>query len=312
MSEPEMLCLHVDAQALDAIDFGDHPGSKLRGALYDILRRQSCAAEHSRHTYEQQQHCPVCRIMALENPHARRGKDVPRPLIIQPPICQGLLARGETFSFGIKLFGSAIDLFPSLVLALPEMAAYGLGTTRGRFKLDAVSAYHPLTGERQPLMCKDSSAVRRPTLKVTAQSIKQFTMSLRPDSISLHFYTPMCLNAAKHQLHEPEFAPLLARLLERYDSLCCEYTYDAAPSPYCDLLKAARQVTISYKNLQWVDAMSHSSRTNLNMSVSGFVGDVEYVGESDLSRFHEWLAWGQCFHVGKQVTKGNGYYRVIR
>ncbi len=66
------------AEAQTPVELGPQAGGQLRGALYDALRRQSCAAPGGVHDPGQAEWCPVCRLMAREDGQAARGKDVPR------------------------------------------------------------------------------------------------------------------------------------------------------------------------------------------------------------------------------------------
>ena len=102
--------------------------------------------------------CPVAGLVATLNPQANRGRDVPRPYTIVPP--EGDKRRyepGESLTFGLTLFGQALNLFPYLVMALRQAGPGGLGRKRpsgdsgcfrrGEFSLQAVHAVNLFSGE---------------------------------------------------------------------------------------------------------------------------------------------------------------------
>jgi hypothetical protein len=48
------------------------------------------------------------------------------------------------------------------------------------------------------------------------------------------------------------------------------------------------------------------------MPLSGLVGEITFEAEPEqLAGFLPWLVWGEIAHAGKDVTKGNGWYRLV-
>jgi hypothetical protein len=72
---------------------------------------------------------------------------------------------GETFSFGMTLFGQALSLFPYTILAVQRMGELGLGkraVAPGRFQLMEVWASNPLTEAKKRLYEHTNRLVNMP------------------------------------------------------------------------------------------------------------------------------------------------------
>jgi hypothetical protein len=295
--------------AQNRIEFGPQVGGQIRGALYDALRRQTCSAPAGHHDPAQAEHCPVCWLMAREDWAAQRGKDIPRAFTVRPPTALAYAA-GEQVSFGLTLFGDAVELFPYIVLALPLMGQMGVGYGRGRFHLHTIEARNPLSQQRELLMSPGSTQVKRPTLAVTPERIQARAASLGGDYLTLRFLTPTRLTENGRLVKSPHFRTVMARLLERFDIMNREYGMgDPAPSPYETLVPLAENIQFVRDDTHWVEVYSGSRRAGTMTPISGFVGTASYHG--DLAPFREWLLWGQSLQIGKDTVKGNGIYEVI-
>jgi len=304
------------------LELGAHKGPALRGGLFGALRSHYCPAQGD----PGPQHsaiCPVCWLMSREEPGAARGKDIPRPYTLKPPLRDWTrLEPGETFAFGITLFAQAINLFPYLVLAVPEMGRVGVGRKleengfrRGRFALQTVEAINLLTGETKLLLSAGENVIQMPDLPVTTAQVREAAAyladHLRQNGgiLSSGFLTPTRIVQQKRLVHEPHFSPLFHRLLDRLEALMT--TYGGGPSGYVkeDLLPLADQVRLVENHTRWMDVQSYSRRRGRSTPVGGFVGRAVYQAE-------EWepllapLIWGQVTHVGKSVVKGDGWYRL--
>ena len=219
--------LRFDLQVVDAITLPGQKGSALRGALYAALRRHYCTGD-SRGDPTHSALCPVCRLLATESAEAARGRDVPRPLTIEPPLqSRDDYEAGEIFGFGLSMVGSVSGLFPYLALAVPMMGREGVGRrldrnggARGRFALRRIEAVNPLSGERQTLLNEAQEVVGLPSLPVTWELAQRVAEGLPTDTLALRFLTPTRIVDAGRLVHRPLFRPLFQRLLERLISLC--------------------------------------------------------------------------------------------
>src|SRR4051812_33151954 len=88
------------------IHFGEFKGSALRGALAGVLRRTFCPEWRADKTDPLHQAlCPICQLLSVEGDEETSG-DVRRPYAIEPPLDeQHAYGPGETFDFGLTLYG---------------------------------------------------------------------------------------------------------------------------------------------------------------------------------------------------------------
>src|SRR5262249_24301944 len=147
---------------------------------------------------------------------APRGRDVPRPYAIRPPVEHArTLKPGEQFSFGLTLFGCRLDLFPYVTMALHNMAEAGIGRRtqennwrRGRFAVDQVQAINLLSSEAKLVQSSASNHVTVPDLPTTWTDAEAFATRLSPDRVTLHFPTTLRLTDQKRLVRRSLLRPL--------------------------------------------------------------------------------------------------------
>lgn len=295
-------------RALNNVEFDLNAGGEVRGALYDTLRAQACTAPDSRRNPAHAEHCPVCWLLSLERPEAGRGKDVPRPFSILPPLDPCTRYKpGDTFEIGFSLFGRAVELFPYLVLAMPPMGQRGLGYGRGRCELVKVEAVDPLTGERELLMPEGGQEVQPPHTFVSQEAIRAFAAFLPTQRIMVRFLTPMRLIKRDRLVLTPTFDVLIVRFFQRLEALNREYGESAMALPW-ELVPIAKTVQLIKDHTRWQEVYSKSTRTSDIAPISGFIGEATY--EGNLAPFREWLVLAQCIQVGKNTVKGDGRLEI--
>jgi len=330
MNHPNAFTVHhlrFEVEATTPLALPPPAGSKLRAALYEALGMVCPLGGDANAPPEHKAACPVCWLLATEKPGDTGGKDLPRPMTIEPPL--GLagkrLAPGDRFSFGLSLFAQAANLFPYLALGVPEMGRRGLGRrlpelggNRGQFTLYRAEAVNPLSGARQCLLdAAQGPLFQVPAFPVTAAQVAQSSQRLvehmDQGHVEIHFLTPTRIVTAGRLVHEPHLAPLFARLFDRLQALSIHYA-DGSLAPReakADLLALADQVQLIGGEGTWREARSHSRRLRRSTPVSGFVGRAVYQAAPEVWRpLLPYLLWGQSTHVGKSATKGNGWYEL--
>src|SRR5947209_9332834 len=121
--------LHVCGTVTEQLELNEHTGAALRGAFFEALWGRFCVNKQAQTCADCPlvNACPVSSLVAPLRDEAPRGRDVPRPYAIRPPINHTrTLKPGEVLSFGLTLFGSCLDLFPYVVMALQQMAHSGI------------------------------------------------------------------------------------------------------------------------------------------------------------------------------------------
>lgn len=306
--------MRFHARALQPIQFGDQPGTAVRGALYQALSEHFCSEPDTPLTGDHQQRCPVCWLLRMEDRLYERGENIPRALTIQPPRTQHV-EKGASFTFGLTLIGQARDMIIYLIRAAKTMGANGIGKGRGRFELTGVSEASPLLDASRPLL--DKNTIRQPTLFVNPERVAEAATLLQEDAITLEFLTPLRLTANKKLLKEPDPVVFMQRLIERCQALVTYYADVPEPPPSQEwrdlsqqLMTGAQQLTIAYDDTRWVESWSGSRRQQRYTPISGLVGVTRW--EGDLRPLLPWILWGQSLHVGKNAVKGNGWYRIVR
>lgn len=337
--------LRFTCTALSPIALGANKGAAFRGALIGALRKHYCpnaavtrfapdAGGEAMHAAL----CPVCWLIAAEDEEAQRGKDAPRAYTIQPPLARKTVWQtGESFAWGVTLFGRALNLFPYIVLAVPQMGAEGIGAMnpRGRFMCEQIEAVNPLLRERRTLLAlrhtqnADGPMVRVPDLPVTAAQVDAEATRLaaalvaRDNRLTLRFLTPTRIVDRGRLMHTPQFGPLFQRLCERLKSLgrfqiSLRQSTEASTSnckfqienpPIANLLASADAVELVADGTRWEDAHSRSARTGQRTPIGGFVGAATYRA-ADWGPLLPALLWGQSAQVGKSAVKGDGWYEI--
>ncbi|MHB8626479.1 MAG: CRISPR system precrRNA processing endoribonuclease RAMP protein Cas6 [Aggregatilineales bacterium] len=298
-------------RAEEAVMFGLQPGTALRGALYNSLCNLFSPDPPLPNADIPLD--PVRGLLEARDDQAVRGRDIPRAFAIEPPLGEidNLWNRGQTFEFGISLFGTQTKLIPHIIRAVREMGKAGLGQGRGRFTLLRVDEVNPLANVRRPLM--ENNRVSRPTLTMTQVRVHDAGVKRNQDTLTLHFLTPTRLTQQGLVLEQPDLGVLLRRLLERAQALV-DYYGPTKPQreEWQRIWEYAGQIGDSAQlvndQTEWVEIVSHSRQRGRFSPVGGFVGQAIWQGE--FQGVIDWLLWGQSLHVGKNTVKGDGWYLV--
>lgn len=340
IDNPEFTVHHLrfEIEALTPLVLPAHAGPSIRGALFGALQRHFCPeSETETPSTGHKAICPVCWLMATDKPDHRRGRDIPRPYTVEPPVCDKgeswrpwRFAPGQRFAFGLTLFAQALNLFPYLVVATPLMGQTGMGIPlqenapshrkdwkrRGQFTLRRIEAVNPLTSEVAAVMGEGQTMVQMPGVPVTARDVAAVSRAMldrlsERGRLQIQFWTPMRLVDKKRLVKRPRLGPLFRRLLERLDVLRSEYAGEPPVHERERLLVLADEVRLVQDFTHWVDLKSGSRRLGRSTPVGGFVGTATYVSNPETwQTLLPYLLWGQEIHVGKSATRGDGWYNV--
>jgi hypothetical protein len=311
--------LRFTAEVETTIVMDAFKGSALRGAWQSHLRTLYCAQNEDADPLHQAM-CPVCFLLSRET----GSGDDRRPYAFEPPLTpQTTFAPGERFSFGISLFGQTVQFLPYLVLAVGQMGhSQGLGHPvhgrwRGTFRLVSIEEVNPLSGQRGVLLEEGGTMVQMPAMPVTPEQVagesERLAASLAANGslLAIIFLTPTRIIEDGRLVHQPHFAPLFTRLVERITALRSQF---AGGRPLTReekhaLLALADQVTLVADETHWWDIQGRSTRLDRQQPLGGYVGRAVYHC-ADWRPLLPWLLWGQSTHVGKNVVKGAGWYMI--
>jgi len=313
--------LHLLARATTDVFLDGHmAGNNLGNALANVIRHSTCP-ETDRRGPPSPEHvasCPACWLLAAEtNP----GSVVRPYAVVGPRPAQTRVAPGQTFSFGLTLFGQALQFLPYVVVAAAEVGRVGVGRDRrdgqGRFRLEAIDSHNPFTGDTHRLLTPGDPIVRANPAVITFDHIRpaagRLHASLAQDDNTLHlrFLSPTRLEEKGQLFRAPDFAVLFHRLLYRIDDLALNFCGGARRdrAELDNLHAAADRVRLVACDVLWVEQWSWSGRKESRTPVGGFVGTAAYRSD-DWADLLPWLLLGQATHVGKLPVKGNGVYEV--
>lgn len=292
-------------------------GPVLRGALLAALRDRYCPALTSSEcgVVPFRPACLICPlVVSAEGGSAghRFGAGAPRPFTVEPPLdVRADLRAGDAFSFGLTLFGDARALLPYVLDGVTAMGARGVGdgtAAPGRFMMRKIETVDVVDGLRPRVDVSDATAGDMPLQWIMHAMVVERAARLPCDAVALDLLTPMRLVRDGVLVHRLTFDALLRRVLRRVDALALATSGQGLNAPFADLVDAARDVSVARDETRWLDAFSPSSRTGRSTPIGGLVGRITFAG--DLTPFLPWLVWGEITHVGKDATKGNGWYRL--
>jgi hypothetical protein len=329
--------LHFVTQVQTTVELNEHQGSAIRGSLFHALRNRFCGNREAGEcaACPLAATCPVATLVSTLRPGGERGRDVPRPYTVQPPLPGegGHLFElpngrdvfrydpGERFVFGLTLYAQALQLFPYVVLAAKTFEQGGIGRRnqqangrwrRGTLTLREIWAENPLTGERQPVLEAGDQTVQVPDIPITHDLVMERPVPGPETPLAIRFLTPTRIikRGRLVKVADFDFQPFFQRLMERLESLSRDFT--VTPLEFDDpigLIGAAGRVRVVENTLTWEELRSYSTRRRTSSPTSGLMGRVVLTAE-DWSPFWPWLVWGQFVHVGKDAVKGNGWYTI--
>ncbi len=307
-------------------------GSTIRGALFGALRQDFCIDQGPARCTAMgvRQACPVCCLLATADETSSRGVEVARPCTIEPPLEDRTSYRaGDEFSFGVTLFGEAADLLPYAIIGARRMGEIGIGNRQrapGKFTIRNVQAIDPLSDDAHEIYKDGDSTVRRPRTTITHDAVLTVSERLKSSSqVTFELLTPARLVTEGALTKSLTFSIIMRRLLRRLTDLTRTATGSHPGFDHEALLQQAEAVRLIDDRTRWVDVPSYSARQGRFTPIGGLVGEITFEGDpstgSHLSKspsetgqglepFVPWLLWGSVTHIGKDATKGGGWYKL--
>lgn len=309
--------LRFRVHPIESIVLPEQPGTALRGALYQALSENFCSEPFEQQTPDHKDRCPVCWLLASEDPLAGRGENIPRPITVEPPLDRTTYLPSHEMIFGFSLIGQAQNLIPYIAQAVQKMGEIGLGKGRGRFRLVSIHEYSPLLDAERTLL--DGNTIKMGTLQITPARISEAVHGFQSERVILELLTPLRLIDAQAVVRNLTPQVFIHRLIERCQNLADHYatpTHVPQRQIWLDELAqvslAASRLQTLYDETNWQDSFSGSRRQQRMTPIGGLVGRVAWAGQSDDTRHVlPWLLWGQSLHLGKNAVKGNGLFRIL-
>jgi hypothetical protein len=314
--------LEFTVQAVTPLELDEYSGAALRGNFFNAIWERFCTNKSAPTCAACPLHdtCPVSALVAPLREESPQGQDIPRPYVIIPPREGARYYQvGEQFSFGMTLIGTIVQLLPYILLSMKQLEREGIGRRldenrgqRGRFRVERVECYHPFTAQRQTLYVVGDMRVEIPVITVQPQEMRERADQLNKEQITLQFMTPLRLIDREHTVRQASFRPLVQRLLERYLALERYYgnqEMTMTREEKIAWLNLADTIRCSNDQTSWLELKSYSNRQKRSTPIGGLVGSATF--EGDLVPFLDVVVIGELIHVGKNVVKGDGWYKIV-
>ncbi len=295
----------------ETINLPQYVGSAWRGLFGHSLKQAVCVTRMANCKACLLYHgCPYSYVFETPPPvdteRMRKYTALPHPFIIFPlPAENRTLEADSVMQIELVVCGRALQYLPYMVYAFQLAGGKGIGRERGTFELHRVeqNISNVLPESWEPIMYADSPM----------QSTHGFVSSPPPcpDEVLVTFDTPMRVKRDGHLVgaEEFEFHDLFRSLLRRIAMLIYFHENRELDVNFAELISMAKRLTVSKKNLQWLDWTRYSSRQNTSMQMGGLVGSFS-LHQQDLQAFWPFLWLGQWTHAGKGASMGLGHYRL--
>lgn len=222
---------------------------------------------------------------------------VPQPftLLVNPedPV---QIRPGDTLSFGMRLFGRAIDLFPYIAYSFIEMGKEGLGKDRIPFQITRIV---------QPSFGAEIYHAQGACLhKVQTE----YPQNLLPacKRIRVEFVTPVRLRVNGREPSTLRFEDLIRAIVRRFSILT--YFYGTPTENLSIDYSAVAAVTSVCSQTKPIEFRRFSGRQKRPVKMSGLVGSAIY--EGNLEPFLPWLSIARIIGVGKATSFGFGRIQI--
>jgi hypothetical protein len=227
------------------------------------------------------------------------------------------LSQGDELVFDLLLVGRAVEYMPYVVYAVSEMAKRGLGANRVPFDLSQVAVVDK-DGFVESIYSGGSQRITVPSqaIKGLSEFIQSRLDQLRAndilclDEVRLNFRTPARVRVNGDLQQALTFELLIRNLLRRISLLAAVHGHRRLDVNYRALIERASSVKTRTSGLCWRDWERYSNRQKMKMSMGGFIGGIEYVGEA-IQEFIPLIIAGEILHVGSGTSFGLGRYQLV-
>jgi hypothetical protein len=184
--------------------------------------------------------------------------------------------------------------------------------------VEQIEAVNPITGSMAVMLAPGERMVRTTTLPVMHDQVLaaagqwQERLATQRNHLTVEFLTPARItHQGEHTLKQPLFFPFIKQVVLRILDLCAQHG-DGRPDVVLkrDLYPYADTVQLVDDQTDWWDVKGFSSRLERAQVLGGFVGRATY-DAPDWRPLLPWLLWGMSTHVGKNIVKGCGMYKLV-
>jgi CRISPR-associated endoribonuclease Cas6 len=291
----------------ESIIFPHFKGNVFRGFLGKALRRLTCASGlDDCKDCILSNNCIYSRIFESFNPGFNQSilgkvEKAPHPFIVDVGEKNQLeYSRNQDIRFRLTLIGEAMKYIPYFILAFIDIGEYGIGRTRGCFKIKQVRTrgqeiYNPLK--------------KQITLDFDSISGAQF-MGEKWDkgSLNISLETPLRLKYKQRFQKHITFQMIVSNLLRRVYLLANHYCGGPTSVDMKELIEKSKKEVLINSEIYWHQQERYSYRQNRGISMAGVSGTLEF--EGDFRPFIGFLRIGEYLHLGKGTSFGLGKIKI--
>jgi len=289
MNQLQMVRIDLEAAVLRDVQLPGFLGNTLRGCLGRALLRQNCSlASPVCEICSQREACIYPNVFKVAQSTAE-FPTMPAPFVIRAPeFGKRQWRSGETLSFTVMLFGTAIRRSTEVLQAASAIFEGRFAQTEGAFVLQTIR--DGFTGQSTP---KD--------LQVAVWSDAGAPDIPPAQAVKIRFLSPTQIFQAHFVTDKPDFSLFIDSLFARIAAMIDIYGEDVFTLPY-GLLGRKPQVAAKFSARRITIPQDHGQR------VDGIIGEIVY--EGDVTRYLPYLDLGTQLHIGKKTTRGCGQFEI--
>lgn len=308
-------------QPTEEILLPDYKGAALRGGFGFAFKKATCLSRDRQcGPCMLKTACAYFTVFETKVPkesaeRLRIGADAPHPFVLEPPMTERQhFHPGSTISYGLTLFGSAIDKLPFFVYAFMILGEnLGIGRGRGRFKLLTVV-------DDNGKNIYDEGNLSGGFAVHSAQNIIE-SAGTDDQLLTIKLKTPVRMKTAWQRdlgpglltsvTNDDEFYLMLKLLYHRAFVLAQLYGDNPVPQVYNsrDLPFERGAVKLQESRTHWLDWTRYSTRQKQEMQLGGMLGTVSFSGKT--GQYLPLFKLGEYLHIGKGSTFGLGKYQLL-
>lgn len=235
------------------------------------------------------------------------NSDLPRPFVMIPEASDvEFVPAGQSLRFAIRLFGTAIPLWPYLGLTFSQLLPRGLGRRRVPCRLARMES----GGTALDLQASPGDRLPTRSLGLDLPGCPEAS------DLEVQFLTPVYLKDRGREVRcgQDAFGALVRRARDRLSALYHFYAGDSEREPvdldwdFRSLGRQADSVRCLEDRTRWLSRERRSTRTGQSHPLGGLIGSAAYADvPAPLRRL---LELASITHVGKHSAFGLGRIAV--
>ncbi len=291
----------------ESIVFPNFKGNVFRGSLGKALRRLTCASGLD--------DCKGCllinnciysRSSESFNPRVNQSilgkvEKAPHPFIVDVNEKNRLeYSRNQDIRFRLTLIGEAMKYISYFILAFIDIGEYGIGSTRGCFKIKQVrTGGQEIYNELKKLITLDFDFIL---------GSRFITEKWDKGCLNISLETPLRLKYSHRFQKQITFPMIMSNLLRRVYLLANHYCGGPASVDMKELIEMSKKVVLVNSEIYWQEQKRYSYRQNREISMAGVSGTLDFKG--DFNPFIAFLRIGEYLHLGKGTSFGLGKIKI--